>query len=194
MTQTTILSRAEVESMGPPVAEEIADLATAYADIARRHIRVGANVAEQLGHKRLAKTHDLGVGFPLWIEVRAALAAAHRQPRERILKHLFKCEELDDAGGDGGMKTQAAFIRSKGAVHLDAKTTVHLDLALVVDPWNAKLNHAFRFDQALENFAISILFVALNHRPDRVEDFRYRLNEFRLVGVTFLDDFENLLN
>jgi hypothetical protein len=41
MTQTTILSRAEVESMGPPVAEEIADLGIGESflcDLALKHV------------------------------------------------------------------------------------------------------------------------------------------------------------
>src|SRR6476620_438780 len=41
MTQTTILSRAELESMGPPVAEEIADLGIGEAflcDLALKHV------------------------------------------------------------------------------------------------------------------------------------------------------------
>jgi hypothetical protein len=41
MTQTTILSRAEVESMGPPVAEEIADLGIGegfLCDLALKHV------------------------------------------------------------------------------------------------------------------------------------------------------------
>ena len=174
--------------------KEITYFAPTYPNIAGRHIGVGTDVPEQLGHKRLAKPHDFVVGFRLRIEIRAALAAAHRQSRERVLKNLFECEELDDAGRDGGVKTQAALIRSQGAVHLDAKTAVHLDPAFVVDPWDAELDYPFRFDKALENFAIAILLVALNHRSNRVEDLCYSLNEFRLVGVTLSDDIKNFLN
>src|SRR6266498_65465 len=41
MSQTTILSRAEVESMGPPVAEEIADLSIGegfLCDLTLKHV------------------------------------------------------------------------------------------------------------------------------------------------------------
>jgi hypothetical protein len=60
MTQTTILSRAEVETMGPPVAEEIADLGVGEAflcELALKHVAMlpeptTAAIAERLGLTR----------------------------------------------------------------------------------------------------------------------------------------------
>ena len=60
MTQTTILSRAEVETMGPPVAEEIADLGVGEAflcDLALKHVAMvpeptTAAIAERMGLTR----------------------------------------------------------------------------------------------------------------------------------------------
>src|SRR5204863_8382001 len=60
------------------LAEQITDLAPTHTNVTRRHVSMGAHVSEQLRHERLAKTHDFDVRFPLWVEIRAALAAAHR--------------------------------------------------------------------------------------------------------------------
>src|SRR5439155_18479459 len=49
-------------------SEQKSDLARADADVARRHVRVRADVPEQLAHERLAKPRHLGVAFPVWIE------------------------------------------------------------------------------------------------------------------------------
>tara|TARA_Y100000310_G_scaffold150201_3_gene149680 strand:+ start:36938 stop:37381 length:444 start_codon:yes stop_codon:yes gene_type:complete len=58
------------------LAEKVADLAPADADVARGDVGVGADVPEELAHEALAEAHDLVVGLALGIEVRAALAAA----------------------------------------------------------------------------------------------------------------------
>src|SRR5215471_18213341 len=118
------------------------------------------DMPEQFGHEGLAKSHDFPFGFAFRIEVRPALAAAHRQTCKRVLKHLFECEKLDDAGTDGRMKTQAAFVRAERAVHLHTEPAVHLDLSFIVDPWDAKLNHSFRFYQTLQNSGVPDLLAA----------------------------------
>ena len=76
--------------------KQVADFARAHADIARRHIGIGANIFVQLGHEALAKTHDLSVGLAFWIEIAAALAAANGQPGQRVFENLLKAQELDD--------------------------------------------------------------------------------------------------
>src|SRR4029453_9553581 len=138
--------------------------------------------------------HDFVIGFPLWIEIRAAFASAHRQTGKRILEYLFEREKFDDAGADSGMKSQTALVRSKGAIHLYAKAAVHLDLAAVVDPRNAELNHPLGFNKALENLSVSILLVTFDDRPDRFQYFSHRLKKLRLVGITLFNNFENLLH
>src|SRR5581483_1634506 len=133
-------------------AEEIADLAAADADVARRHIGVGTDVAEEFRHERLAETHDLRVALPLGIEVGAAFAAAHRQRRQTVLEDLFEGEELEDAEVDGWMKAEAAFVGAERAVHLDAEAAIDADFAAVVDPRDAKHDQPLRLDHPLENF------------------------------------------
>ncbi len=67
-------------------ARHEADLTAADADVAGRHVGVGADVAIQLAHEGLAEAHHLARAAALGIEVRAALAAAHRQRGERVLE------------------------------------------------------------------------------------------------------------
>jgi hypothetical protein len=47
------------------------------------------------------------------------------------------------------MEAESALIRADGAAHLNAESAIHLDVALIVDPGDAKHDHAFRLDQAL---------------------------------------------
>ena len=60
------------------LTEQITDLTTANAYIARRDVSIGAHMTKELGHERLAKTHDFVVGFALRIEIGAAFSTAHR--------------------------------------------------------------------------------------------------------------------
>src|SRR5439155_9962611 len=114
-----------------------------------------------------------------------------RQTCKRVLKNLFERQEFDDAGTDGWMKTQSPFVRAKRAIPLHAKATVHLDLSFVVDPRNAKLNHSFRFHQTLKNSGVAAFLAALDDRPDGFQHFSDRLKKFRLVRITFFNNFEN---
>src|SRR5690606_13536378 len=116
------------------LAEQVADLARADADVAGRHVDGRPDVPVQLGHERLAETHDLAVGTPLRVEVRPALGAADRQARERVLENLFEAEELDDAGIDRTMETQPALVGAERGVELHPVALVDPHLAFVVDP------------------------------------------------------------
>ena len=58
------------------LAEHETHLAGARADVAGRHVGVGADMAVELRHEALAEAHDLQVGLALRVEVAAALAAA----------------------------------------------------------------------------------------------------------------------
>lgn len=58
------------------LAEHVANLAAAHADVARGHVGVGTDVAEELGHEALAEAHDLVVALAVRVEVRAALVRA----------------------------------------------------------------------------------------------------------------------
>jgi hypothetical protein len=92
------------------------------------------------------------------------------------------------------VKSQAPFVRSDGAIHLDAEPAVYLDLAFVVDPGNAELNHPLRLNKTFQDFAVSIFFVSLDRRFDGLEDLGHGLKELRLVRITFFDNFKNFLD
>ena len=77
-------------------AEEVANLACANADVASGNVLVGTDVTVKLCHEGLAETHNLSVAASAQREVRAALAAAHRQSGERVLECLLEAEELQD--------------------------------------------------------------------------------------------------
>lgn len=86
--------RGELVGQALVLAEQVADLTRADADVAGRHVQVGADVAVQLAHERLAETHHLGVALALRIEVGAALAAAHGQSGQEFLKTCSKARNF----------------------------------------------------------------------------------------------------
>ena len=110
--------RAALEGAGeaPVLAEEIADLARADADVAGGDVGELADVLIELVHEALAEAHDLAVALALRIEVAAALAAAHGEGGEGVLEHLLEAEELDDGRGDARMEAQAALVGAYRAV------------------------------------------------------------------------------
>ena len=81
------------------LAEEIADLSAAYADIAGGNVHIGANIFVKLSHEALAEAHNFPVRFALRVKVAAALAAADRKAGKRVFKDLLKAQEFDDALG-----------------------------------------------------------------------------------------------
>ena len=164
----TLARQYAVKAVGDPLVltKEVANLATTDADIAGRYVRIGADMAIQLGHEGLAEAHDLIVALALGIEVRTAFAAAHGEGGEAILEDLFKGEKLEDAEGDGGVKAQAALIGSNGAVHFDAVAAIDLHLALVVEPGDAEHDHTLGFHQSIQDARLAIGLVGLDHRID----------------------------
>src|SRR5208337_2569362 len=132
------------------LAEQETDLASAHADVAGGNVGVRSDVALQFGHEALAETHHFVVTLALGIEIAAALAAAHGQRGERVLEHLFKRQELQDAKVDRGMEAQPALVGADGAVHLDAETAVDLNVALIVEPGNAEHEDALWLDNPLQ--------------------------------------------
>ena len=104
------------------LAEQVADLTAADADVAGGAVGELADVAGELGHEALAEAHDFAVALALRVEVRAALAAAHGKRGEGVLEDLLEGEELEHAEVDARMEAQAALVGADGAVHLDAVT------------------------------------------------------------------------
>src|SRR3546814_19079895 len=131
------------------ISDWSADLCSSdLPDGARGHIDVGADVAIEFGHKTLAKAHDLAHALALRIEVRPTLAAAHRQPGQRVLERLLEREEFEHAFGDARVKADSALVRPDGIVVLDPPAALAADIALVFlppdpqGPTPARLPHA----------------------------------------------------
>jgi hypothetical protein len=92
------------------------------------------------------------------------------------------------------MKTQTSFVRTERAVHLDAEPAINLNLAFVIDPRNAELNHPLRFNETFQDLSVSIFLLTFNRRSNRFEYFSDCLKELRLIRVALLNNFENLLH
>ena len=133
------------------LAEHVADLARADADVAGRHVDVRADVAVELGHEALAEAHDLAVALALGVEVRAALAAAHRQAGQRVLEGLLEGEELQHALGDRGVEADPALVRADRVVVLDAAAALDADIAVVVLPADAEGDDPIGLGDAAED-------------------------------------------
>ena len=148
-------------AVGDPLvlAEQVADLAAAHADVARGHVGVLPEVAVELGHEGLAEPHDLGVGAALGVEVRPALAAADRHAGERVLEDLLEAEELHDAEVDAGVEPQAALVGPERGVELDPEAAVDLHLAPVVDPRHPEDDLPLRLADPLDHPGVGVLRV-----------------------------------
>jgi len=78
------------------LAEHVADLASADADVARGDVGIRADVAVQLAHEALAEAHHFAVGLAVRVEVAAAFSAAHGKRGEAVLENLLEAEEFQD--------------------------------------------------------------------------------------------------
>ena len=80
------------------------------------------------------------------------------------------------------MEAQAAFVRTDGAVHLNAKTSVDVHLALVVHPGHPEHDHPFGFHNALDGIGAAILGIAIKNRladyENHVADYYLRRGAF----------------
>src|SRR5690606_23242899 len=121
------------------------DFTGADPNIARRHVGVWTNMAAKLGHKRMAKPHHLIVRLALWVKIGTSLAPAHGQGGQTIFENLFECQELQYAGVHGWVKPEASFVGTYGRVHLNAVSTVHMDLAFIVNPCHPERDQPLRF-------------------------------------------------
>ena len=71
------------------LAEQVADLAPAHADVAGGDVGGRADVAGELGHEGLAEAHDLALGAAMRVEVGPALAAADALVGQGVLEDLL---------------------------------------------------------------------------------------------------------
>ena len=144
-------------------------------------------MAVKLSHKGLAEAHDLGVGLPARVKVRAALAAADRHPGQGVLEDLFEAEELNNSQVNTGVEAQAALVRAQGRVELDTETAVDADMALVIDPRHTEDDLALGLADALENRGLTELRVLAQYRFEGFEDFNHRLVEFCFAWIAAED-------
>src|SRR5436309_9290257 len=81
------------------------------------------------------------------------------------------------------MKSQSAFVRPDRAVHLHPEAAIDVDLALVVLPRHAEHDHAFRFNDAFEDFRFAIARVPIEHERERLDYFLHRLVKLGFARV-----------
>ena len=165
------------------LAEHVADLAAADADIARRHVDIRADMAVELGHEALAEFHDLVLAAALGVEVRAALAAAHGKPGERVLEGLLEAEEFEHALVDRRVEADAALVGADGVVELHPVAPVHMQVVVVVGPGDAEADNPVGLRHALQHPDLRIDGVLLDERDDRPGDFVHRLVELALARI-----------
>ena len=145
----------------------------------------------KLGHEALAEAHHLGVALALGIEVGAALSAADRQSGEGVLEDLLEAEELYDAFVNRGVETESALVRSDRGVELDAESSVHADLAAVVDPRHAEFYDSLRLDKTVDYSRFDIFGMSLDHGLKRFENLEHRLMKFNLARISLLHRLHN---
>ena len=151
-------------------------------------------MAAELGHEGLAEAHDFVVGLALGVEVRTALATAHRKRGQSVLEDLLEAEELDDGEIHGRMQTHAALVGADAAVELHAITAVDLHVSFVVYPRNAEHDNALGLDQALEQRCFLVFGMGFDDRLKRGKNLGNSLDEFGLVRVLLLDKLDDGLD
>src|SRR5690606_9796989 len=169
------------------LAEQVADLALADADVPGRDVRELPEVPIKLRHEALAEAHDLVVGLALRAEVRAALRAADRHSGDGGLERLLEAQELDDAQIDGRMEAQPPLVRAERAVESHPETAIDVHFPAVVLPRDAEDDLPLRLADSLDDFVLRILRVLAQHRGERLGYFRNRLMELGFSRVSAHD-------
>ena len=165
------------------LSEEVADLPAAHTDVTRRDVGVLTDVAVELIHKGLAEPHDLAVGLTLWVEVGPALAAAHGEGGQTVLKSLLKGQEFHDRLVDRGMESQPPLIGAQGGAVLHPETVIQAGLALIVHPGHREADQALRLGHAAHDVLLLIAGVGIDHRGKGLQKFLHSLEVLGLVGV-----------
>ncbi len=171
------------------LAEHIANLARADADIASGHVNIGTDMAVELGHEALAEAHHFMIAFALGVEVRAALAAAHRQAGQRVLESLLEREELQDAFGNRGVEANAALIWPNRIVVLHAPAALHANILVIIFPAHAERDDPVRFGDPAQDLVVVIFLLVGNEFVDILRNFLHSLDKFGLTNIAFLDAF-----
>ena len=176
------------------LAEEIANFAAAYADIACRYIHIRADMAVKLSHEALAEAHDLCIALAMGVKVGAALGAANGQAREGILVNLFESKEFKDIQVYAGMEAQAAFVGADGRGHLHTEAAVDLNLAFIISPGHAEGDDALRLYHALKDFVCLVFGMLGEHRFNGFQHLACGVEELGLVGVTLYHQIQNFFD
>ena len=121
--------------------------------------------------------------FPLGSKSEPPLPPAHGQCGQGVLEDLFESQELQDSQIDGRMEAQPALVRADRAIHLNAETTIDLDVSFVIEPGNAEHDYAFGFDHAFQNSAFAVFRMPLQNDAQGLKYFLNCLVKFRLGGV-----------
>ena len=95
-------------------------------------------MAVEFRHERLAKAHDLSLGFSLRVKVGAAFRATHRQACQTVLERLLEGKEFEDAQCDVFVEPEPPLVGPDRTVPLHPVAAVRPDLSLVVLPSNAE--------------------------------------------------------
>ena len=175
-------------------SEQIANLAATNADVASGNVHVGTDVAIELSHEGLAETHDLSVALAAGCEIRAALAAAHRQRGECILEGLLEAEEFQDRQVNRGVEAKTAFVRANSRVELHAVANVDLHLTLVVDPGYTEGHDALGLNQTLDGLSLLELGMLIVDVLNGFEHFFHCLQKLRLTWVLALQVLHDFYN
>ena len=128
------------------------------------------------------------------VEVRAALSAADRQTRQCVLEHLLEREELQNVECHARMEAQAPLIGTECARHLHTKSTVNLDLALIIHPRYTECDDAVRLDHRLQNLVCLVLWMLLQQRNNGGQNLGDRILEMCLIRITLCYQIENIIN
>src|ERR1700730_16004355 len=176
------------------LSKQKTDLSSPNSDIPRRHIGIGSDVPPQLGHEALAEAHHFIVALTLWIEIRTAFAAAHRQRGQRVLEDLLKCQKFEDSKIHRCVKAQTALVGADCAVHLNAESAIDLHVSLIVEPGHAEHDYAFGFYNSLKNLRGPVFRMLLQHQTQRVEYFPHCLVKLRFGRILRLHLSHNFFN
>src|SRR3954462_3713072 len=81
------------------------------------------------------------------------------------------------------MKSESAFVRPDGTVHLDPEPAVNVELALIVLPRDAKHDDALRLNDALDDLGLTIFGVLIEDEGQRFDYFLDGLVELGFARV-----------
>ena len=176
----------ELVSESLVLTEHVADLTSAYAEVACGNVKVGTDMSGELCHEALAETHNLCVRLALRIKVCTALAAAHGQGCKGVLEGLLEAEELDDTAVYVGSESDTALVGTDSGVELYAEAAVYMVLAVVVYPGNTEYNLSLGLNDALKNACLNKVGSLLYNRLNALEDLCNGLDELGLACVSLL--------